>query len=396
MSGDVTYQALERLSHMPDNPSNPADAIAGQKYYDVAFTGGTIVGITPSGLPTPLAVSDGGTGGITAQAARNNLLPAQAAHSGQVLKTDGTNVSWSADIDTGITQLTGDVTAGPGNGSQVATLATVNSNVGTFGGPNFIPVITIDGKGRITAASSSAVGNAATATLAASATVLATPRNIGGVSFNGSADITVASATGGFTVSGGNLAVGVNNISLTGALGTTGSRVSKGWFTDVQVTNPISGSVTGNAGTVTTNANLTGLVTSVGNATSLVLGQLTTSLASDVNLNNTGTYFDGPTVAQGSTGTWFVSGTVTVKDTASGSPDYVAKLWDGTTTIATCILTGHPTATKDSVIPLSGFISSPAGNLRISVKDPSTTTGKIVANDSGTGKDSTISAFRIA
>src|SRR6185503_4501905 len=33
--------------------------------------------------------------------------------------------------------------------------------------------------------------------------------------------------------------------------------------------NPISGSITGNAATVTTNANLTGAVTSVGNATSL-------------------------------------------------------------------------------------------------------------------------------
>src|ERR1019366_3342739 len=38
----------------------------------------------------------------------------------------------SSSTDVGITQLTGDVTAGPGNGSQAATLATVNSNVGSF------------------------------------------------------------------------------------------------------------------------------------------------------------------------------------------------------------------------------------------------------------------------
>lgn len=50
----------------------------------------------------------------------------------------------------GITQLTGDVTAGPGSGSQAATLATVNSNVGSYTNAS----ITVNGKGLITAASS--------------------------------------------------------------------------------------------------------------------------------------------------------------------------------------------------------------------------------------------------
>jgi hypothetical protein len=47
----------------------------------------------------------------------------------------------------GITQLTGDVTAGPGSGSQTATLATVNSNVGTFKKAT----VTANGKGLVTA-----------------------------------------------------------------------------------------------------------------------------------------------------------------------------------------------------------------------------------------------------
>lgn len=54
----------------------------------------------------------------------------------------------SSITDTGITQLTGDVTAGPGSGSQAATLATVNSNVGSFTNAD----ITVNGKGLVTAA----------------------------------------------------------------------------------------------------------------------------------------------------------------------------------------------------------------------------------------------------
>ena len=102
-----------------------------------------------------------------------------------------------------------------------------------------------------------------------SAATLTTPRTIGGVSFDGSANITVASATGGFTISGGDLALGANNITMSGSIGTTGTRVLKGWFTDLQVTNAIAGSITGNAATVTTNANLTGPITSSGNTTAI-------------------------------------------------------------------------------------------------------------------------------
>ena len=67
----------------------------------------------------------------------------------------------------------------------------------------------------------------------------------------------------------GNLAMGANNLTMTGSLASTGSRVTAGFFTDLTVTNAIAGSITGNAATVTTNANLTGPITSVGNATSI-------------------------------------------------------------------------------------------------------------------------------
>jgi len=67
-------------------------------------------------------------------------------------------------------------------------------------------------------------------------------------------------------------------------LGTTGSRLTKLWATDITVTNAITGSITGNAATVTTNANLTGEVTSVGNATTVtnaaVIGKVLTGYSS--------------------------------------------------------------------------------------------------------------------
>lgn len=56
----------------------------------------------------------------------------------------------------GITQLTGDVVA-YGPGTAIATLATVNSNVGQFGSSTAIPKITVNGKGLITAISTESV-----------------------------------------------------------------------------------------------------------------------------------------------------------------------------------------------------------------------------------------------
>ncbi len=85
---------------------------------------------------------------------------------------------------------------------------------------------------------------------AATATALQNARTIGGVSFDGTANITVATATGGFTVSGGALALGANNLTMTGSLAATGSRITKGWFTDLESTNAptVSGSAVYYAG----------------------------------------------------------------------------------------------------------------------------------------------------
>lgn len=107
---------------------------------------------------------------------------------------------------------------------------------------------------------------------AATATAFATARSINGIAFDGTANVTVTAAAN--TLTGTSLASGVVSSSLT----------SVGTLVNLAVTNPITGSVTGNAATVTTNANLTGDATSVGNAVTLsnaaVIGQVLTGYTS--------------------------------------------------------------------------------------------------------------------
>jgi hypothetical protein len=186
------------------------------------------------------------------------------------------------------------------------------------------------------------IGNAATAT------ALQNARTIGGVSFNGTANITVASATGGFTISGGDLALGANNLTMTGSLGATGARLTKGWFTDLQVTNAIAGSITGNAATVTTNANLTGDVTSSGNATTIgankvTLGMLATLAANSVIGNSTGSTATPTAVSMLTTAT---ASSVALRDANANLS--VANILEGYTTTATAAGTTVLTVSSNS------------------------------------------------
>lgn len=119
----------------------------------------------------------------------------------------------------------GDVTLQPNAVAGTGIVLTLPSTTGTL--------VTGGGtaSGTNTGDQTTVSGNAGTAT------ALQNARTIGGVSFDGTANITVATATGGFTVSGGALALGANNLTMTGSLAATGARVTKGWFTDIESTN---------------------------------------------------------------------------------------------------------------------------------------------------------------
>lgn len=78
-----------------------------------------------------------------------------------------------------------------------------------------------------------------------------------------------------------------SNLLLTGDIGATGTRITKGWFTDLQVTNAIAGSITGNAATVST---ITGLApdtatTAAAQPNITSVGTLTTLQVDNININ---------------------------------------------------------------------------------------------------------------
>jgi hypothetical protein len=131
----------------------------------LSFTSASAVTVTINpGLPVGFSVTviQDGAGAITFVASSGvtlNNLSSELTSAGQYaqmfLSSVGQDIyvlsgGVSGSGGSGITQLTGDVTAGPGSGSEAATLATVNTNVGSFTLAN----VTVNAKGLVTAASS--------------------------------------------------------------------------------------------------------------------------------------------------------------------------------------------------------------------------------------------------
>lgn len=134
-------------------------------------------------------------------------------------------------------------------------------------------------------------------------------------------------------------------------------------------------------------------LTAGGTFTVEAIATVSSALGADVLLNNTSNYFDGPSIAQGTSGTWFVTANVSLIDTA-GAATILCKLWDGTTVIDSGVVT-VTAANFIGAVSLSGVITNPAGNIRVSCKDATSTSGKILFNFTAFSKDSSITGVRI-
>lgn len=183
--------------------------------------------------PTGLVKADVGLGNVdnTADSAKN---VATAATLTTARTINGTSFNGSANITTAnwgtsrTVSFTGDVTGSASvNGSaDVATAMTLaNSGVtaATYGGNNSIPSLVVDAKGRVTSASTvtpSGTWAISISGVAATATILATARTIGGVSFNGSANINLPGVNiAGNQDTSGNAAT-ATNVAYSGLTGT--------------------------------------------------------------------------------------------------------------------------------------------------------------------------------
>lgn len=202
--------------------------LAGVATGNALLSGG--VGTAPAwgkvGLTThvsgTLPIGNGGTGQTTATAAFDALAPSQTGNSGRYLTTNGTTTSWAAVPAPNNGTLTMNVSGTGLSGSATFTADqsgdatfTVTSNA-TSANTNST-IVSRDASGNFSAGTITAAlsGNATTAA------TLQTARLIGGVSFNGSADINLPGVnTAGNQNTTGSAAT-VTTTVASGATGTT-------------------------------------------------------------------------------------------------------------------------------------------------------------------------------
>lgn len=293
--------------------------------------------------PTGIVKGDVGLGNVdnTSDSVKN---VATAATLTTARTINGTSFDGSANITTtnwGTSRtlsFTGDVTGtssvnGSANVATAMTLANSGVTAASYGGNNSIPSLTVDAKGRVTAASvvvPSGTWAISISGVAATATILATARTIGGVSFNGSANIDLP----GVNISGnqnttGNAATatalatartiggvsfdGTANINLPG-VNTTGNQNTTGTASNVTGTVAVA-----NGGTGATSLTANNLV--VGNGTSAV-GFIAPGTAGNVLTSNGTVWQSVPAAASG--------GGVTVAASAPAGPSD-GDLWFDTT-----------------------------------------------------------------
>ncbi len=227
------------------------------KLGDLSVTDSKILDVAASKITGTVGVANGGTGvtTLTGIVKANGTSPFTAATAG----TDYLAPNGSAANLTSFPTLNQNTTGNAATATKLAASKTINGVA--FDGSADITIAagasaeTLTGttlKSTVTGSSLTSVGTLGNLTVtnpivgsitgnAATATKLAASKTINGVAFDGSADITIATGASAETLTGTTLKSTVTGSSLT-SVGTLGN---------LTVTNPIVGSITGNAATAT-------------------------------------------------------------------------------------------------------------------------------------------------
>ena len=333
-NGNFTVDAYGRLTAASNGSAGGVTSF-NTRTGAVTLTSGdvtTALGYTPTNASLPISIANGGTGQITASDAITALLPSQTGNAGDVLTTNGTIAAWQTPAGAGLGSVSS-VSATGANGigvtgspiTTVGTLAfslgdlTPTGNITMVGGKQFRGDFTSTPASR-TLIQSSTLNGASNVNIVPNGSSTDASINVdnsSGLINSYRSTLFVSSTAAGISagVRGTGTALPFNITNN----GTTAISISTAGVTTIAGT--IVGSVNGNAATVTTNANLTGDVTSVGNATTLGTVAVTKGGTAQT------TYATGDILYASATNTLSklaVGSTGQVLTVASGAPSWAA------------------------------------------------------------------------
>lgn len=157
-------------------------------------------------------------------------------------------------------------------------------------------------------------------------------------------------------------ATDVGNLSVVGATGkySDGAHVHRGLHSLSHSSNTVYGDITlvpqGTVGITFVAPGTFNINAGAGSGSgSSALSYLSNQLAADVNIAAANTYYTGPSVTL-STGTWLLTGVITMRATGGACGKFFAKLWDGTTVASSAqSCSDEATGNGTDAIPLVGI-----------------------------------------
>jgi len=240
----ISFDAISsaRLANTSGTNTGDQTTIAGitgtKSQFDTAVTDGNFMysgdSITAS-LVSDFDTEVSNNSSVVANTAKISYPSADATKVGFLSITQAVNLdTLESDTATNNAKVTNATHSGDVTGDTALTIATGAVDLGML----------------------SATGTPSSSTFLRGDNTWSVPAGTGDVSKVGTpVDNQIGVWTGDGTIEGTiNLTYTGSNLQFAGDLGSTGTRITKGWLTDLTVTNAITGSVTGNAGTVTNGA----------------------------------------------------------------------------------------------------------------------------------------------